>query len=481
MYSKLLRVAILFLLFGSGIILPVKVLAYSSLTPGYSITAPPGWQTEPVDEFTLRFSPPAGDIRFMVETSKDDVTSLTGFGETAFIRLTLGAVDYQFIYQSDTTLDGEPALEMRLQILENGLPATDILAIVCVKDGWGFRITALGHNSVLDNYSADFQSFLGSFSFSSKTAFPFRDDFSGVLAGTEWFRLRADDTAFNLANNNGYLGILSEYGDLCGGYNSAKNLLLRPAPDGDFEITTSISFNPQKSGQQAGLVIYENDDAYLLLARGHSETGIVSFDMENGVASNTWQTSFDSPVTYLKIARRGNIWSGYASRDNKQWQKIYDYPNVIFTNPKVGITAFQSVEGPTVSAVFDYFGVSEVSVNQPPEASFMIDPLPPKAGDMISFASISLDPDGDTLSFQWYLDGAYLDNVGNTPLWTWDNAPAGKHTVKLIVDDGKGGVTDYSMNINLEEPGSNVTLWVSIIAAIIVLATIGLLLLKRRK
>jgi len=110
--------------------------------------------------------------------------------------------------------------------------------------------------------------------------------------------------------------------------------------------------------------------------------------------------------------------------------------------------------------------------NNPPTASFSIMPESPTPDDTIIGVSTSSDPDGDTLTYSWYFNGEYDENIGNLPNWTWPNPQAGEHTIKLVVDDGKGGSDEYSRKMNI--PGFEIAL---LIGAIVV----ALIIIKRRK
>ena len=110
--------------------------------------------------------------------------------------------------------------------------------------------------------------------------------------------------------------------------------------------------------------------------------------------------------------------------------------------------------------------------NNPPIASFYIMPQNPTPDDTIEGVSTSSDPDGDTLTYSWYFNGEYDENIGNLPNWTWSNPQAGEHTIKLVVEDGKGGSDEDSRKINI--PGFEIALLIGAIA-------VALIIIKRRK
>ena len=88
-------------------------------------------------------------------------------------------------------------------------------------------------------------------------------------------------------------------------------------------------------------------------------------------------------------------------------------------------------------------------VNTPPKAYFVIEPPQPEAGDNIKIVSQSTDADGDTLGFDWYLDGQLLDEYTDSANWRWKKPQAGGHLMRLMVDDGKGGQDAYSKKIKI--------------------------------
>jgi len=94
-------------------------------------------------------------------------------------------------------------------------------------------------------------------------------------------------------------------------------------------------------------------------------------------------------------------------------------------------------------------GTQTYGGNRPPVASFSIMPENPEVGDYIVVASTSSDPDGDMLTYSWYVDG--VSRFGNSPNWEWENPEAGEHTIKLVVEDSKGGSDEHFMEINVRK------------------------------
>lgn len=92
--------------------------------------------------------------------------------------------------------------------------------------------------------------------------------------------------------------------------------------------------------------------------------------------------------------------------------------------------------------------------NQPPT----IDLVPPTPvedgivelveGDSMTFITQVSDPDGDSLTRNWFLDGK---RVGGALRWTYDvgYAEAGVHALSIVVSDGKGGFDSRAWRIQV--------------------------------
>lgn len=84
----------------------------------------------------------------------------------------------------------------------------------------------------------------------------------GTTAGSPWSWVRGP--AAGVTAGSGSLTWPTQTAELYLGDNSAS-VLQRPAPSGDFTVETRMVFAPGQSSQQAGLVLYENDDRWFKL------------------------------------------------------------------------------------------------------------------------------------------------------------------------------------------------------------------------
>jgi len=101
---------------------------------------------------------------------------------------------------------------------------------------------------------------------------------------------------------------------------------------------------------------------------------------------------------------------------------------------------------PYAGADIDAIGAigAEEKENQDPICSFNFEPAYPTPQDTIHVTSTSYDPDGDHLSYEWYIDGEYLSGVGDSDNWYWRNPDPGTYTITLVLDDGRGGEAECS-------------------------------------
>ena len=87
----------------------------------------------------------------------------------------------------------------------------------------------------------------------------FRDDFNGSDLDSSWSVIRRDQT---LTVTDGALNIVTQNGDVYQTANTAKNIVLRTAPSGAWTITTKLNVKGNVQYQQAGLIVYGDDDNY---------------------------------------------------------------------------------------------------------------------------------------------------------------------------------------------------------------------------
>lgn len=189
----------------------------------------------------------------------------------------------------------------------------------------------------------------------------FRDDFAGAL-DPNWHWIREDPAHWSLTNVPGSLQI-----DVGGGYVNAQtnfNLLVRPAPSGNFQIETQLTFEPQDNYQFAGLIVYESDSNFIQAGRGYCRTyecvgdGFYMNNYQKGkvIQPDFGQTYKDSNPVLLRLSRRGDTYTFEASTNGKAWFIIGSHTSDM--QPlQIGLLAGQNQKGKVLPAVFDYFEV----------------------------------------------------------------------------------------------------------------------------
>ncbi len=229
----------------------------------------------------------------------------------------------------------------------------------------------------------------------------YSDEFNGTL-GSQWSWIREDPAKHAIAN--GQLELIVN-GDLYRDSNNATNLLLEQPPAGDYVVETKITFDPNQNYQQAGLLVYSDDDHYIKVGpfHGNSLTKILSgyenllalpsgdtaCDVQPSATSNiavttytrnqcpnegeAWDnisnprptlngsTAYNPTVTdWLRIYRHGDVYTPYSSLDGIHWVKGQAWslqaaaPNFPI---KIGLFAFSGGTFNDVPAYFDYVRV----------------------------------------------------------------------------------------------------------------------------
>ncbi len=194
----------------------------------------------------------------------------------------------------------------------------------------------------------------------------YRDDFDGGTLDPSWEVVRRDQT---LTLSGGTLNLVAQAGDVYQAANDAKNLVLRPAPEGEWTATTKINFHGLVQYQQAGLLIYGDDDNYTKFDRvaTNSATGTNAekFEFINEVAGTPRNAGADATANlgatlqndyYLRVKSDGTQITGQYSLDGETWIDVgraADLP----ANAKIGVFALSNAAATTADAKFDWLTI----------------------------------------------------------------------------------------------------------------------------
>ena len=191
----------------------------------------------------------------------------------------------------------------------------------------------------------------------------FRDEFDDVLGGG-WTWLREIPGQWSLEKVPGSLRIAGGRGSV--NAETMTNILLRPAPAGDFQIETLLTFEPDQNHQFAGLVIYQDNNNFIQAGQAYCRGGGC---VSRGIYMNHYGKGLIVPPNYaqvyknnvvvLRLVRKGTSYIFEISGDGKVFYKVGSHESDM-TPLQIGVLAGQNVDGisTTVPAVFDYFEVS---------------------------------------------------------------------------------------------------------------------------
>jgi len=169
-----------------------------------------------------------------------------------------------------------------------------------------------------------------------------------------------------LSKEPGWLEIMTGAGHL--GDGSVQNLLLRVAPEGNFELETRLKFQPRVNFQIAGLLIFESEADFIQFGRAFCDVPAPTcagdgfyIDMVTDGDSNPENFSSAAPATdtvLLRLRREGSIFTAYTSEDGMEWKLIGTHNGEIVPL-FVGMVSGQNTSR-LIPAQFDTFKIREL-------------------------------------------------------------------------------------------------------------------------
>ncbi|WP_159604584.1 beta-xylosidase family glycoside hydrolase [Agromyces humi] len=265
---------------------------------------------------------------------------------------------------------------------------------------------------------------------------PGSDTFDGSTLDTaKWQRVRPDNAALTVGG--GALTITALAGDLYGGTNTAKNLVLQDAPGwGSWEASTTIDFAPTACCQQAGLILYTDDANYASLAFSGRANGLgrLFFLREVG-GTPAVPSPVDKPIAQwpthysLKVVSDGTeVTAHYSADDGATWNQV-GTPVAAGQFLKIGLFAMAGTNGaPAIPARFEHFTLLHDGTPPPP---------PPQAD--ASVVPIDWDALGDApLEDADAVAGDILRNSNEYALTTWWKNKFGTQPTGYVTFGGTG-------------------------------------------
>ena len=297
------------------------------------------------------------------------------------------------------------------------------------------------------------------------------DEFDGSALDPRWTVVRPNA---NLAVGNGSLTITPEAGQLTtNNATTAKNLVLQPT-FGNFYATTKLTFNqkPNAATQQAGFLVYSDDDNYLKFDIEATSATNVQFSTSLEDTLNNNPAASASPVQvnqtlnttaanafypanntlWLRVQRKGNTYTTAYSLDGTAWTTVWS-TGATLTNPKLGVYAYSAAAAAgALTASFDYVHVFDPVLDPITTATF----APPTvngwfpANPMVTLTAADRSGLG-IASTSYRVDGGSWQTYTAPFTITGD----GTHTLEVTSTDNFGDIEQthaYTVKIDTTKP-----------------------------
>ena len=203
----------------------------------------------------------------------------------------------------------------------------------------------------------------------------YKDDFNGGDLGAGWDVMRRDQT---LTVADGMLTIPAQAGDVYQTANNAKNLVLRTAPAGAWTFTTKLNFKGLVQYQQAGIMVYGDDDNFTKFDRVSTNAASATRPSRSSSSSTRSRARratpprtprATSPPTFandlfMRVKSDGTNITGEYSVDGTTWTAV-GRSAALPANAKIGVFALSNAATTVVNAKFDYVTLEGANVPAP--------------------------------------------------------------------------------------------------------------------
>jgi hypothetical protein len=108
-----------------------------------------------------------------------------------------------------------------------------------------------------------------------------KDDFDGTSINKKWKWVRENPKNWSLKEKTGFLEITAESGELWEYNNNNKNMLLRKPKEDHYCLDLKLEIEPKENYQQAGIIVYANDDNFLRIVNCCIDGTSIAFQVES--------------------------------------------------------------------------------------------------------------------------------------------------------------------------------------------------------
>jgi regulation of enolase protein 1 (concanavalin A-like superfamily) len=174
----------------------------------------------------------------------------------------------------------------------------------------------------------------------------FQDDFKGQL-GPGWSWVREHRQAWRVTEHG--LEVRIEPGNMWGPENSARNLLVRPAPDTpEIEISMNVENQPSNQYEQVDLVWYYDDSNMVKIGQElvDGKLSVVMGREEDDKTRTVAIIPLDSTSVRLRmIVAAGHVRGEFRSPSANEWRAVgeCDAPAPVNAKAKISVQFYQGL------------------------------------------------------------------------------------------------------------------------------------------
>lgn len=190
------------------------------------------------------------------------------------------------------------------------------------------------------------------------------DPFDSAGLRPQWSWVREDPGHWSLSAAPGNLRISTQAGEIWQSLSSALNILLQHADEEDWVMTAKATFSslPSVNYQQAGLIVYQDDDNYFKLVRCYGDGRTFEFGREvNGTYSKQAVPEDLGLTVWLRIRKAGDNYSAFYSADDITYDQVGNASTASFSFLKRGLIGFNAGTAEGLNVDFDYFKVNDTA------------------------------------------------------------------------------------------------------------------------
>ncbi len=285
----------------------------------------------------------------------------------------------------------------------------------------------------------------------------YSDDFNSGTLDPKWiWHDGGEGESWNLTVNPGNLRIISTSKINAWWGNNGDNIIYMPYIYQNFsniqyfEIITKVN-PPDGNGKGNGIVLYEDDNNYIVLNNYRDSVGNILYAQYRSVGDPLTNIGvIRTTVNYFKLMRIGNLISYQYSNDGSSWNILANYTHN-YNFIRMGIFC-SSVGGGIFNSDFDFFNFTELAPSMPPPDPNTKTPLW-KYDTGSSIYSVAITPNGQYIAVGTGNSLHFWDINSSTPLWSYYVGD-----VVQAVDMSEDGNYIVAGTGVLDQPG-NVVLW----------------------